>query len=161
MNINKMKEKVLSAVVIAMLGCLPSLASSSILIHLTDGTEIVCSLAKEPQMLFGEKTITLKSLKGTVGEWNFSDVESWRFSDALDQDEVDAIDKVKDYSKIKIEDGKITVAGNNVAIYDIEGRLVNPTLKTNAGITIVSMKGLTKGTYLLKAGNNCIKFVVK
>ena len=161
MNINNMKEKVLSAVVIAMLGCLPSLASSSILIHLTDGTEIVCSLAKEPQMLFGEKTITLTSVKGTVGEWNFSDVESWRFSDAMDQDEVDAIDKVKDCSKIKIEDGKITVAGNNLAIFDIEGRLVTPTQKTNAGSTTVSLKGLSKGTYLLKAGNSCAKFIVK
>ena len=146
---------------LAMLGVLPEFASSSISIHLTDGTEIVCSLAKEPKMLFGEKTITLTSLKGTVGEWNFSDVDSWCFTDALDQDEVDAIDKVKDSKKIKIEDGKITVAGNNIAIYDIEGRLVTPTQKTNAGCTTVSLKGLTKGTYLLKAGKSCMKFVVK
>ena len=62
---------------------------------------------------------------------------------------------------MRIEEGKVTVAGNKVAVYDIEGRLVTPTLKTNAGRTTVSLKGLAKGTYLLKSGNNCVKFVVK
>ena len=145
----------------AMLGVLPGFASSSISIRLSDGTEIVCSLAKEPQMQFGDKTITLTSLQGTVGEWNFSDVDSWRFSDALDPDEEDAIDKQKDSARMKIEDGKVTVAGDKVAIYDTEGRLVTPRPKTNAGSTTVSLKGLAKGTYLLKSGNSCVKFVVK
>ena len=152
-------KKILFA--LAMLGVLPSWASSSISIHLSDGTEIVCSLAKEPQMQFGDKTITLTSLQGTVGEWNFSDVESWHFSDALDPDEEDAIEKTKECAKMRIEEGKVTVAGNKVAVYDIEGRLVTPTLKTNVGRTTLSLKGLAKGTYLLKSGNNCVKFVVK
>ena len=146
---------------LAMLGVLPGFASSSISIRLTDGTEIICSLAKEPQMQFGDKTITLTSLQGTVGEWSFSDVDSWHFSDALDPDEVDAIEKMKDCNKMKIEDGKVTVAGSKVAVYDIEGRLVTPSLRTNAGSTTVNLKGLAKGTYLLKSVNSCLKFVVK
>lgn len=146
---------------LAILGVLPAFAASSISIRLTDGTEIICSLAKEPQMLFGDKTITLTSLQGTVGEWNFSDVDSWRFTDALDPDEVDAIDKARECARMKIEDGKVTVAGSKVAVYDIEGRLVTPSLKTNAGSTTVNLKGLTRGTYLLKSGNSCLKFVVK
>lgn len=159
-----MSKKALAAMMVAMLGNLPSLASS-ILIHLTDDTEIVCSLAKEPQMLFGEKTITLTSVKGTVGEWDFTDVDSWYFADVLDQDEIDAIDKVnEDKSQIRIEEKTLTIAGNsakNVAVYDINGRLVTPSLKTSAGSTSISLNGFGKGTYLLKAGNSCVKFIVK
>ena len=155
-----MKRKVFSAIMVAMLGILPCLASSSLLIHLTDGTEILCSLAKEPQMTFGEKTITLSSLAGTVGEWDFTNVESWEFSDALDQDEIDAVDKVKaDKPQIKIEEGKITVAGNkekNAAIYDTSGRLMFK-VKGSA----FNVNRLTKGTYLLKVGDNCVKFNVR
>ena len=155
-----MKRKVFSAIMVAMLGILPCLASSSLLIHLTDGTEILCSLAKEPQMTFGEKTITLSSLAGTVGEWDFTNVESWEFSDALDQDEIDAVDKMKaDKPQIKIEEGKITVAGNkekNAAIYDTSGRLMFK-VKGSA----FNVNRLTKGTYLLKVGDNCVKFNVR
>ena len=104
MGVITMKKKALSAFIVAMLGSLPGF-SSSLVINLTDGTEIVCSLAKEPQMLFGEKSITLTSLVGEVGQWNFSDVESWQFSDRLDQDEIDAIDKLKamGYEDIEIK----------------------------------------------------------
>ena len=79
-----MKEKMLSVLLFALLGVLPTFASSSLLIHLKDSTVIVCSLAKEPQMSFGKKTITLSSLAGTVGQWNFTDVESWSFGDIED-----------------------------------------------------------------------------
>ena len=106
-----MKKKVFYAVMLAMLGLLPCVAGNSLLIHLSDGTEIVCSLAKEPQMLFGEKTITLTSLTGGVGQWDFTNVESWEFADRMDQDEIDAIDKLKaDKPQIKIEEDRITIA---------------------------------------------------
>lgn len=122
-----MRKKVLSALMIAMLGVLPSFGRS-LVVNLTDGTEIVCSLAKEPQMLFGEKTITLTSLAGEVGQWSFSNVESWKFSDQPDQDEIDAVDKVKsEKPRIMIEEGRITVVGKNVkdaAVYDTNGRLM-------------------------------------
>ena len=32
-------------------------------------------------MTFGDKTITLSSIEGTVGQWDFSDVVSWNFAD--------------------------------------------------------------------------------
>lgn len=147
---------------LAMLGILPCFASSSLLIHLTDGTEIICGLSKEPQMLFGEKNITLTSLNGAVGEWDFADVDSWKFSDALDPDEVDAINKVKEKkSLIKIEDGKITIQNSQFAVYDINGRLMMPALKTTEGSKTISLSGFSKGTYLLKTGNSCVKFIVK
>ena len=144
---------------LAMLGILPCFASSSLLIHLTVGTEIICGLSKEPQMLFGEKTITLTSINGTVGEWNFSDVDSWKFSDALDPDEVDAIGKVKEEKAlVKIEDGRITIHNSQFAVYDINGRLTTPA---KAGSNTISLSGFSKGTYLLKTGNSCVKFIVK
>ena len=154
-----MKKKVFYAVMLAMLGLLPCVAGNSLLIHLSDGTEIVCSLAKEPQMLFGEKTITLTSLTGEVGQWDFTNVESWEFADRMDQDEIDAIDKLKaDKPQIKIEEDRITIAGKNAkgaAVYDTSGRLM---LQVSGSKFHVNR--LTKGTYLLKVGESCVKFSV-
>ena len=148
-----MKNKVLCAMLMALLGVLPSVASSSLLIHLTDGTEIVCSLAKEPQMLFGDKTITLTTLTGEIGEWNFSDVESWNFSDALDPDEEDGIQMV-------VEGAKLT-ASSEIAVYDLNGRQVNAGLKKNNGVFSVNLNGLPKGTYLVKVGKSCVKYSIR
>ena len=167
-NSSDMKSRLFLLIMFAMLG-IPSIANASplsLLIHLADGTEIVCALDREPQMLFGEKTITLTSLTGTVGQWNFADVESWVFSDVEDPD---AIDNVKDgNARIKIEGGQLTIlnsqstkANGQVAIYDTDGRLVTPSLKTANGMTNISLNGFAKGTYLLKTGNTCVKFLVK
>ena len=154
-----MKKKALSAFIVAMLGSLPGF-SSSLVINLTDGTEIVCSLAKEPQMVFGEKTITLTSITGEVGQWDFDNVESWSFSDRQDQDEIDAIGKVgADKPQIKIEEGKITIAGNNArnaAIYDANGRLLYRVQGS-----AFNVDKLAKGTYLLRVGDSCVKFNVR
>ena len=158
-----MKKKVISALMMAMVAVLPSFARS-LVINLTDGTEIVCSLAKEPQMLFGEKAITLTSLAGEVGQWSFSDVESWKFSDQPDQDEIDAIDKVKsDKPQIKIEEGRVTIQNlkfkeqnTQAAVYDTSGRLMFQVSGSKFHVN-----KLTKGTYLLKVGESCVKFSVR
>ena len=140
----------------AMLSVLPSVAGSSLLIHLKDGTDVICSLSKEPQMEFGEKTITLTSLKGTVEQWNFSDVESWEYADMLDDDEIDAVKDVR----INIHDSEFVIHNSQVAVYDLSGRRVNPKLQKTGNITRASLRGLPKGTYLLKVGDNCVKFSI-
>ena len=148
----------------AVLGVLPSVAGSSLLIHLTDGTEITCSLAKEPQMLFGDKTITLTALTGEVGEWNFTNVDSWEFADRMDQDEIDAIDKLKaDKPLIKIEERRVIIQNSKskeqnsqVAVYDTNGQLM-----FNVQGSMFNVNRLVKGTYLLKVGESCVKFSVR
>ena len=153
-----MKHFVLTLLV-AMLGVVPCVASSLLILHLTDGTNIVCNLAKEPKMTFGEKTLTLSSLEGTVGQWDFTQVESWSFG------EDDAIESIKaEKAQINIEDGLLTMAGvdaKKVAVYDINGRLVTPKLNTKGTTTSVSLNGLPKGTYVLKVGKSSVKFLVK
>ena len=155
-----MKVKRLSTLSVALLSIMSCFAGNSLLVHLTDGTEIVCSLAKEPQMSFGEKTITLSSLVGEVGQWDFNNVESWEFVDRMDQDEVDAVDKPKaDKPQIKIKEGQVTIAGNNAkdaAIYDANGRIMYKAQGSK-----INLNGLAKGTYLLKVGESCVKFSVR
>lgn len=156
-----MKSRLFPLIMFAMLG-IPGITFASplsLLIHLADGTDIVCALDREPQMLFGKKTITLTSLTGTVGQWDFVDVESWFFSDVEDPD---AIDNVKEgNARIRIDNGHIFIASRQVAIYDINGRLVTPSPGTVDGITTIGLNGFAKGTYLLKTGNTCVKFLVK
>ena len=157
-----MKQKIFCSMLLAMLGCMPCFANLSLLIHLTDSTEIVCSLAKEPTMTFGDKTITLSSIEGTVGQWDFSDVVSWNFADVEDGDAVIPINAEK--ARIWIEGGRLTIAGvsaEKIAVYDAGGRSSTPVPDIADGQIVININGLPKGTYLLKAGNSSIKFLVQ
>ena len=145
-----------------MLWCLPGFANLSLLIHLSDSTEIVCSLAKEPKMTFQDKSMTLSSIDGTVGQWDFSDVESWNFADVKDVSAVSQVNAEK--ALIRIEDGKLTISGVNadkIAVYDAGGLLVTPELNIEDGRISIGTKTFSKGTHLLKAGSSSIKFVVQ
>ena len=157
-----MKQKIFCSMLLAMLGCMPCFANLSLLIHLTDSTEIVCSLAKEPTMTFGDKTITLSSIEGTVGQWDFSDVVSWNFADVEDGDAVIPINAEK--ARIWIEGGRLTIAGvsaEKIAVYDAGGRSSIPVPDNADGQISININGLPKGTYLLKAGNSSFKFLVQ
>ena len=158
----RMNVRFLCVLTIAMLWSLPGFASLSLVMHLTDSTVVVCSLAKEPKMTFDDKTLTLSSIEGTVGQWDFAGVESWNIADVED---VDAVNQVNvDKARICIGEGIITVAGTDaeqIAVYDANGRSVT-SMPNNAGdIISFSINGLAKGTYLLKVGNSSIKFLVQ
>ena len=171
-----MMRELLVITVAVMLGCLPCRAAapvsdeppSGMLLHirLANGTDIVYNLAGEPQMTFGDKTITLTSGEGVVGRWDFTDVESWNFSD-IDEDDLDAVGAERsDDVRIRIEGGTVTVAGSKagrIAVYDMGGRLVAVSSAADAGASFesVSVGGLAIGTYVLRAGNSSAKFVIK
>ena len=131
-----MKQKILCSILLTLLGCMPCFANFSLLIHLTDSTEIVCSLAKKPTMTFQDKTITLSSVEGTVGQWDFSDVDSWNFADVKDVNAVNPVNEEGGRSSVTVPD-------------------------SSDGQISISTDGLPKGTYILKAGNSSIKFLVQ
>ena len=113
-------------------------------------------------MTFANKTITLSSVEGTVGQWDFSDVESWNFAEVEDPDAVIPINAEK--ALIRIEGGRITIAGikaDKIAVYDAGGRSSTPVPESADGQICIKIDGLPKGTYLLKAGNSSIKFLVQ
>ena len=110
-------------------------------------------------MEFSENTITLSALEGRVGQWDFTDVESWSF---VEVDAIDAIPQKKD--QIKIEKGKLTIvcsSADKVAVYDLSGRRVNPSLRTVGHTTTVGLNGFTAGTYVLRVGGSSMKFMVR
>ncbi|MBO4500277.1 MAG: T9SS type A sorting domain-containing protein [Bacteroidaceae bacterium] len=146
--------------IVAILGSMPCFAGSSLILNLADSTVIVCSLAKKPQMTFDDRSVTLSSLEGTVGQWDFADVESWSFSDIED-----AVGEVKsEKTRILIEDGNLTLSGidsDKVAVYDLSGRLVTPLLKTTGSSVSFSINGFSKGTYIVRVGVCSVKFTVQ
>ena len=149
-----------SLMLIAILGNIPCFAETSLVIHLADSIVLVCSLDRKPQMTFGDKTVTLSSLEGAVGEWSFADVESWTFADVEDGVGEIRIEK----AQILIDGDKLTVTGtgaDKISVYDAGGRLVNPSLQATDSAVSFSIKALSKGTYMLKVGNNSVKFMVQ
>ena len=155
-----MKGKTILAMLAVALCSQPGRAGSSLLIHLSDSTVVVCSLAREPQLTFGEKTITLSSQEGTVGQWEFADVDSWTFADIEDR-----IAGTKgERPQVRITQDRLTITGREglrVAVYDMNGRQRTPALTTSGNTTSLSLGGLTKGAYLLKVGNSSVKFMVR
>ena len=156
-----MRKRVLLAFVAAVLGTLPGLAGESLLVRLMDGTEVVCSLSKEPQMVFGEKTITLTSQEGAVGQWTFTDIDYWKFVDV----EEDAIVIARtEKPVVRISSDELLIAGANarsMSVHDLSGRQRTTSLTMADGTVRVSLKTLPRGTYLLKVGDNSMKLVVR
>jgi hypothetical protein len=156
-----MKEKFLSLTFLLLLS-LPCFATPSVIIHLTDSTVIVCSLSKEPKMSFSDKSLTLSSVEGSVGQWLFADVDSWNFGDVEDADAVELV-KV-DKARIYIEEGRLSVEGvsaDNVAVYDVGGRLLTPLLNNDGSRINISLSEFSKGTYMLKVNKSSVKFIVQ
>jgi len=145
--------------VLVMLGSFPCFAATALVLHFTDSTEIVCVLAKQPQMQFSQNAITLTSVDGMVGQWDFADVESWHFADVSATHDIEA-----DQVMIRMEGDKITVSGlktQNVALYDVSGRLISTSLDAIDDTVGISLNGFTTGIYLLKVGDKCLKFMVR
>ena len=159
LKFTRMKVKVLAVIVVAMLGILPCFAGKALVIHLADSTQIVCSLLKEPQMVFGEKSITLSSVEGMVGEWNFSDVLSWTFEEYEDVDE--AIKEVEGKKLLLTATGIDVYGEKNIAIYDMSGKKIEVKGETRDNTTNISFSGMPKGAYVLKVGKNSMKFMVR
>lgn len=157
-----MKKRFVFSLITAIIWALPCFGSYSLLIHLTDGSKIICSLEKEPQMTFAGKTITLTSLDGGVGQWNFSDVDSWSF---LDNEIIDAVGQEEgERIQVWIQNGRLIARGSkaeNLSIYDVNGRLVTTSHPTTADNITFSLSRFSKGNYLIKVGKSCIKFSVK
>ena len=157
-----MKNKILCVVLMSVLGHLSCMAVPSLLIHLTDSTESVCALNKEPKMTFTEKAMTLTAVDGIVGQWDFTDVESWNFADVKVVADVNPVNVEK--ARIRIEDSMITIAGVNadeIAVYDAGGRSSVQVPDSTDGQISINIDGLPQGTYILKAGDSSIKFLVK
>ena len=152
-NLRYMKERLLTLVMLTALGFAPCLAANSLVLHFTDSTQVVCKLANEPLIHFDFNTFTLLSQGSDMGSWVFADVAYWNF-----QDLTDAIDRTEaERPVISIEDGKLTVEGTgdkDVAVYDVAGRLVTKQ-------AVVDMHALPGGTYVLRVGDNSIKFMVR
>lgn len=157
-----MKKRFVFSLITAIIGALPCFGSYSLLIHLTDGSKIICSLEKEPQMTFAGKTITLTSLEGAVGQWNFSNVDSWSF---LDNEIIDAVgQKEEEIIQVLIQNGRLIARGSkakNLSVYDVNGRLIITSHPTTADNISFPLSRFAKGTYLIKVGKSCIKFSVK
>lgn len=156
-----MFKKLLLTTSFAISSFMASADNLAVNVLLTDGTTVTCNFAEKPQMTFDGSDIVLSSEKGNVGKWEFSGVTSWSFIEVKDLDNVNDINNTP---SIVINGDEIVVnnlQGSSVSVFDVSGKLVLMQNANENGIAAISINGLRNGVYVLRAGNNSIKFIVK
>lgn len=115
-----------------------------------------------------EKTLTRMTFSGDRVILHFSDGSASRTEDmatvTVSLSAVTGIDRVKTFAGRQLLDNELFLegiaAGDRVTLYDVSGRMRMQT--TAAAETVrLSLAGLKTGVYIVKAGNNIIKFQKK
>lgn len=156
-----MFKKLLFTILFAISSLMASAEDLAVKVLLTDGTTVNCSFAEKPQITFEGADIVLTSEKGNVGKWEFTGVASWSFFEESDPDNVN---NISNNTSIAINGDEIIVNGltnSNVSVWGVSGKLFLMQNADENGTATLSINGLNSGVYILKAGSNTIKFIVK
>ena len=157
-----MRKRVLSLITIVLLGIGVCSAETTLVILLTDSTEVRYSLSQQPVMHFDYSTISLTCTGGAAGGWSFSSVDSWHFEDPQGPNALPETENTK--MLIRIDDHRLTVTGagsNSAAVYDVAGRLITTAADSEGDALSIGLNGLPQGTYLLQVGDNTVKFMIR
>lgn len=126
---------------------------------LADNSSVTCALSQNPEMTFGDGKITLTTPEATIGSWEFSEVVKWNFIDATELS-VKGVEAGK--TQVLIQDDMITITseGKQLAqVFDASGKMC---ISTYVGEdSKISLASLGTGIYILKIGDNTLKFVRK
>lgn len=115
-----------------------------------------------------EKTLTRMTFSGDRVILHFSDGSASRTEDmatvTVSLSAVTGIDRVKTFAGRQLLDNELFLegiaAGDRVTLYDVSGRMRMQTTAASETVRL-SLAGLKTGVYIVKAGNNIIKFQKK
>lgn len=115
-----------------------------------------------------EKTLTRMTFSGDRVILHFSDGSGSRTEDmatvTVSLSAVTGIDRIKTFAGRQLLDNELLLegiaAGDRVTLYDVSGRMRMQTTAASETVRL-SLAGLKAGVYIVKAGNNIIKFQKK
>lgn len=111
-----------------------------------------------------EKVVSQLTFSGDNVVLHFADSEeSYALEDVvIDFSGTTSIDKVSAFKLNGFVDGNLDIsglsAGTVVSIFDVSGKKL-ASVKTSSGSAHIDLGGLNAGVYILKAGNQIVKFV--
>lgn len=138
----------------ATLGCLAAHAAQgqSLYVHFSDGTQLEFALAEAPEVTFAadEMILTTAAETATFDLWQ---VASFTYGATT------GISQATAGEGLTLEGDRLVAEGtaHQVIAYALDGKAVSlrPTLA--GGKTIIPLRGLGRGTYIIKVNNKTIK----
>lgn len=155
-----MFKKILLTTSFAIASLMASAENLAVKVLLTDGTTVTCNFAEKPQMTFEGSDIVLASEKGNVGKWEFTGVTSWSFIEVNSN----SVNDVNNNASVVIYGDEIVangMQGSSVTVFGVNGQVILTQNADENGTVSFSINGFRSGVYILKAGSNSIKFIVK
>ena len=128
-----------------------SASARSLVLQLSDSTEVYFLLDNNPVMTFPEGKVCIDDKA-----YAFADVERFYISET---DDPNGVETLMARSGIRMEAGQLVVNTKaRVQLFSADGKRVPASQRTVAGKTIVSLERLPRGTYIVRAGADTLKF---
>ena len=133
-----------------------SMSAKSLVLTLADGTEVYFLLGgeKDPVMKISKETVTVDTKSFT-----FTDVVKFHISQT---DDPNAIQKITAGST-RFDGTTLFVSSTDksVQVYTVDGKKVNVKSSQSDGMTMIPVANLESGIYVLRVGNQSMKFIKK
>ena len=128
-----------------------SVSARSLVLQLSDSTEVYFLLDDNPVMTFPKGKVCIDDKA-----YAFADVARFYISET---DAPDAVETIMARSGIRMQAGQLVVNTKaKVQLFSADGKRVPAPQRMVAGKTIVSLEHLPRGTYIVRAGVDTMKF---
>ena len=128
-----------------------AVSARSLVLQLSDSTKVYFLLDANPKMTFPKGSVYIDDKS-----YSFADVERFYISETDDPNGVEA---VLAKEGIRLQGDQLVVGTKTkVRVFGLDGKQVPATQRTVAGKTIVGLERLPRGTYIVRAGNDTLKF---
>lgn len=148
-----MKKTLLLAIALMMA---MSMSAKSLVLTLADGTDVYFLLGgeKDPVMKVTNETVTVDTQSFT-----FTDVVKFRISQT---DDPNAIRELTSGST-RFDGNTLFVSSSDkqIQLYTVDGKKVDVKGSQTDGMTMIPVDNLSSGIYLLRVGNQTMKFIKK
>lgn len=138
---------------------LPASAAKYMTLVFADGSEQSLQLSTQPTVSFNRTKLIVKFYNPVAGQtdlnFNKQEVKKYFFSDETTG--VASITNDKD--GMSVQGNRIVVRGAKgaVGVFRTDGTQVQTVVKADGETVVVSLDGLTNGTYIVRAGKNVVK----
>ena len=146
-------KKIALSLLIA-LSCISAKATDgkSLFVSFNDGSKIEFALSTLPEVTLGNDKMTVRSTATTAS------YELWKVS-TFTYGTTTGIKQVETNNKLAFEGDRIIVDGTNnkISTFALDGKAIKISPTTAEGKTIINLKALTHGVYIIKINNKSIK----
>lgn len=155
--INILKKRVVLSIAIALLCLGSSAATSGVTFLLTNGAKVSFAFSAKPTVSVNSEGITVSAQEKSDVSYLFSEVDRFYFEDDIETAIQGAKAGATATPVFSYANGVVSVtgiaAGEQVAVYSINGSKVNDAKANQAGTASVDISNVPTGVYVVSTGS--------